>query len=100
MAAARVWAQHCVLDDNHSKTGLNLLFGTPLGYLRHYRLMLLHYFRRRIATVERREASVPRHGKLPVHSTPCGSIRLDLMYYNVEIFIYRGSIALCPAPLL
>src|SRR5262245_27098182 len=62
MAAARVWAQHCVLDDNHSKTGLNLLFGTPLGYFRHYRLMLLHYFCRRIATVERREASVPRHG--------------------------------------
>src|SRR5262245_22607564 len=41
------------------------------------------------ATVERREASVPRHGKLPLHSTPCGSILLDLMYCNVEIFIYK-----------
>src|SRR5262249_40380558 len=42
------------------------LFGTPLGHLRRYTLILLQYFRHCIATVERREASVPRHSKLPI----------------------------------
>src|SRR5262245_4920802 len=41
------------------------------------------------ATVERREASVPRHGKVPLHSTPRVSIWLDLTYCTVGIYVYR-----------
>ena len=54
----------------YSKTGLNLHFGTPLGYLRNYALILLHYFRHSIATVERREASVPRYGTQGASQAP------------------------------
>ena len=41
---------------------LQTAVGTPLGHSRRYALISFHYFRQGIATVERREASVPRHG--------------------------------------
>jgi len=62
MAAARLWAQDPCSTITTRKRGLNLLFGTLLGHSRHHQLILLHYFHHSIATVERREASVPRHG--------------------------------------
>ena len=40
--------------------GQQKLFGTLLGHWRYDPLISLHYFRFIIATVERREASVPR----------------------------------------
>jgi hypothetical protein len=43
-------------------TTLQTAVGTPLGHSRRYALISFHYFRQGIATVERREASVPRHG--------------------------------------
>ena len=43
-------------------TTLQTAVGTPLGHSRRYPLISFHYFRQGIATVERREASVPRHG--------------------------------------
>jgi hypothetical protein len=43
-------------------TALQTTVGTLLGHPRRYPLISLHYFRCDIATVERREASVPRHG--------------------------------------
>jgi hypothetical protein len=39
--------------------GLSIAAGTPLGHSRRYPLISLNYFRDCIATVERREASVP-----------------------------------------
>src|SRR6516162_11534412 len=43
----------------------------------------------KIATVERREASVPRHRKLSLHSTPRASIRLAITNCNVGIYLYK-----------
>jgi hypothetical protein len=53
-------------------TTLQTAVGTPLGHSRRYALISFHYFRRSIATVERREASVPRHKR--VHA------RLDALW--------------------
>jgi hypothetical protein len=53
-------------------TTLQTAVGTPLGHSRRYPLISFHYFRRSIATVERREASVPRHKR--VHA------RLDALW--------------------
>jgi hypothetical protein len=45
-------------------TTLQTAVGTPLGHSRRYPLISFRYFRRGIATVERREASVPRHKRV------------------------------------
>ena len=47
--------------------GPQRLSGTLLGHSPHQALISLYYFRYRIATVERREASVPRHGRAAPH---------------------------------
>src|SRR6516164_8628496 len=51
-------------------TTLQPAVGTPLGHSRRYALISFHYFRRSIATVERREASVPRHGTQGASQAP------------------------------
>src|SRR5262245_15492497 len=40
------------------------------------------------ATVERREASVPRHGTLPLQGVPHSSIRLTPTHCNLEIYVH------------
>ena|SRR6516225_494037 len=44
--------------------------------------------RPKTATVERREASVPRHGKFSLHDVPCRSIPLHVTYCNIAISLF------------
>ena len=50
------------LPPPHLRSSMRALAGTPLGHSDRDTLKSLSYFRNNIATVERREASVPRHG--------------------------------------
>ena len=50
------------LPPPHLRSSMRALAGTPLGHSDRDTLKSLSYFRNNIATVERREARVPRHG--------------------------------------
>ena len=44
--------------------------------------------RPKTATVERREASVPRHGKFAIHGTPRGSMSLTVSHWCCKMLHY------------